>query len=82
MLMGEKVALVERGLAALHGFNEAVLFLEITGDDILHGLVEFTALLGRALGKTGLHIRGKVYFHALQDIGTPVCGQGPGFAPE
>ena len=80
--MGEKIVPLQRSLAALHGFNETVFFLEITGDDILHSLVEFTALLGRALGKMGLHIRGKMYFHALQDIGLPVCGQGPGFAPE
>jgi len=64
--MGEKFAPLQCGFAPLHGFVKTVLFLEVTSDDILDGLIKVAALLGRSLRDAGLQVRGEMNFHVLK----------------
>jgi hypothetical protein len=43
-LMGEALATMQSVLAAFHGLNEAVFFLEIAGQHILHQVIGIPAL--------------------------------------
>jgi hypothetical protein len=62
-------------LAVLHGFDKAVLFLEIPGDNVLHKLIGLAPLLGRSFGEPGFETRVEIYFHTLQDTEKSACGQ-------
>lgn len=67
--MGEKFAPLQSGLAALDGLDEAVFFLEVRSDNVLHGLIKVPALFGRSLRKASLQGRSEVYLHTIQDTG-------------
>jgi hypothetical protein len=54
----QKFAALKCGLAPFHGFDKAVFFLEVTRYNILHSLIEITAILGRSLREPGFSGRG------------------------
>ncbi len=62
--MGEKFALLQCDLAALHGLDEADFFIEIARNDVLHELVGIAALAGGGVSQLGFEFRCEVYFHA------------------
>jgi len=43
-------------LAAFDSFDKAVFFLKVTCHNILHGLIEVPALLGRSLRQAGFQV--------------------------
>jgi hypothetical protein len=74
--MRQKLASLQSSLAPFHGFDKAVLFLEKTGDNILHSLIEVAALLGRTLRKPSLQVGLEMDFHALKIPGKRRAGNG------
>jgi hypothetical protein len=57
---------LQSGFTPFYRFHETVFFFEVTGDNILHGLIEVAALLGRSLRKPGLQVGVEMNFHALK----------------
>ncbi len=64
LFVGEKIALFQSRFASFHSVNEAVLFLEVAGHNILHNLIRIEAILGRSPYKAGLHVGAEMNFHA------------------
>ena len=65
LLMREMVAVFQSVLAAFDGFDEAVFFFEIAGNNVLHKLVRVAALLARTLREAGLQLGFEMNFHAF-----------------
>ena len=65
LLMREMVAVFQSVLAAFDGFDEAVLFFEIAGNNVLHKLVRVPALLVRMLSEAGLQLGFEIDLHAF-----------------
>jgi hypothetical protein len=59
----QKIAPRQSGLAAFYGFEKAVFFLELPGDEILHPLVEVAALLPGTLREAGFEVSVEMNFH-------------------
>src|SRR5579872_5896211 len=64
--MRQKFAPRQCGLAPFDGFDEAVFFLEVTRNNILHSLIELAALLGRSLRELRLQVGVEMNFPALK----------------
>ncbi len=64
--MRQKFASLQSGLAPIHRFDEAVFLLEVPGNNILHSLIEGTALLGRSPRELRVHVGGEMNFHAFK----------------
>ena len=64
--MGQEFAALQGGLTPFYRFNEAIFFLEIAGDDILHDLGRVKTFLGSTLCKSRLQIGSELNFHGLK----------------
>jgi hypothetical protein len=65
LLMREMVAVFQSVLAVFDGFDEAVFFFEIAGNNVLHKVVRVAALLVRTLCEAGLQLGFEMNFHAF-----------------
>src|ERR1700722_766412 len=74
--MREMVAVFQSVLAAFDGFDEAVLFFEIAGNNVLHKLVRVPALLVRTLSEAGLQLGFEIDLHAFTIGDNQSAGNG------
>jgi hypothetical protein len=64
--MRQKFAPLQSRLAPFDGLDKTVFFLKVTCHNILHGLIEVPALLGRSLRQAGFQVGVEMNFHALR----------------
>jgi hypothetical protein len=65
LLMGKEFAVVQRGLASLYGFNEAIFFGEVARHNILDNFAEVAPMFAGTLREARFEIRSEVDFHSL-----------------
>ena len=71
LLVREKFAAVQSGLAPFNGLNETVLFFEVTRNHVLHNFVRIAALLDRPLCEPRLQVGAEMDFHGFKIRETP-----------
>ncbi len=64
--MCQEFAAFQGGLAALHGFHEAIFLLEITSYNFLHNIIQVDTFLRCSLAQAGLHVGRELDFHSLK----------------